>query len=107
SRTGSRPTPCDTVLQRPCSREAPTSVPCRRCSATPTSQPPKFTPTWIESTCDRYTSSTILADNESLSNASVVGQWADGFAVPASSERLRQLSPGAAESSTHATGIAI
>ena len=59
SPSGSRPTRCGTASRPTCSRAAPTSARCRRCSATPTSPPPRSTPTWTGSTSARSTSSSI------------------------------------------------
>ncbi len=48
---------CATPSRRTCSRAAPTSAPCRRCSATPTSRRRRSTRTSTGSTCGRSTSS--------------------------------------------------
>ena len=50
-----------TLRHAPARRAAPTSGPCRRCWDTPTSPPPRSTPTWTASTSARSIASTTRA----------------------------------------------
>ena len=51
SRNGLRRIRCGTRLRRTCSKAAPTWPPCRRCSATPTFRPRRFTRMSTANTC--------------------------------------------------------